>query len=325
MNLKEINLDGLTEEQVKFKIFKTVFENTSDDISFDWITDDVYRMLCEKNSLYMAILGNLFKVVSEDYSKIEDDYGIMKCYYPNVLDKMKKLSLELGLDNSLELSNLYTYLLWNGYLSKTKHNVYKIEDRKLIYGMYFVDIIDGIGVCLNHADMLKNFLNRCGYDAALMVNLSDKSAKKDSNISINRNINKSKVRTKILNLILNPIINMVGNHAFTLIKENGRFYVYDSTNLITLEMKKSCVAEVINGDGTFKLNPYFSWLLNSSSDKGLSVIDSLFEMEDLSFPYTREDFICTTEKNMVLFDDNISLLDDFYDDVRTNLISISNG
>ena len=78
----------------------------------------------------------------------------IKGYYSSLLDKTKKLALELGLTNSLEISNLFSYLLWNGYFSKTKQNRYQQLGRKNISGLFYADIMDGIGVCLNHAYVL---------------------------------------------------------------------------------------------------------------------------------------------------------------------------
>lgn len=326
MELDKINLDGLTEEQVKFKVFKTVFERSSNDVSLDWLSEDNddYKWLRDRNLLSVAIEGNFLKAISIDFFQFrEDDYDIMESYYLDLLNKMKKLSLELGLENSLELSNLYAYLLWNGYLSKTKQNVYKIEGRKVIFGMFFADIMDGIGVCLNHADMLKDFLNNCGFDAAVMANLVDKNIDKDYKMRIERKIKKSTLRTKTLNFVLTPVIKRFGNHAFTLVKDNGKMYIYDSTNLIILKVKEPRLAEVINGSGSCRLNPYFSCLLTGGTEKEMDVISKLFEMDDFSSPYSRKDFICMGEENIELFKNNISLLDDFYDDVSSDIIVIS--
>ncbi len=44
--------------------------------------------------------------------------------YNKILNSMVKLMLELKLSNSLECSNLFAYLLWNGYLSKNHELFY---------------------------------------------------------------------------------------------------------------------------------------------------------------------------------------------------------
>ena len=136
----------------------------------------------------------------------------------------------------VELSNLFTYLLWNGYLSKTKQHVYRIEDRKMIIGLAFADIMDGVGVCLNHADMLKDFLNTCGYNSSTMINLVDKNIKSNYKFDIERKSEKAKKKTEILNLAMCPIMKKIGNHAFTLIEDNNKLYIYDSTNLMLLNV-----------------------------------------------------------------------------------------
>ena len=100
---------------------------------------------------------------------------------------MQKLALELGVSNSLQLSNLYTYLLWNGYLSKNKTNIYS-EERKLLEGLFFVDVMDGIGVCLNYADMLKDFLKACDHEAAVLWNLCDARLTTDYIVPIEKKV-----------------------------------------------------------------------------------------------------------------------------------------
>ena len=88
--------------------------------------------------------------------------------YPNylsVLRNYKDLADELLLFNPIELSILFSYLLWEGYFSKDKHNIYKNENFLLLSHMYPYTIMDGWGVCLNHSIMLADYLNLCGIDA----------------------------------------------------------------------------------------------------------------------------------------------------------------
>ena len=326
---EEIRLGKLSKEELKFLLYKTIFENSDDVNQSEWFDEnsDNYKMLLNSENLYL--LSSLFK--ADFLKKLNNElleyrkkyYDSINYYYLDILEKLKKLSLELGLKNSLELSNMYTYLLWNGYFSKDKTNVYSIENRKVIMGLLFADIMDGIGVCLNHADMLKDFLNNCGYDSAVLVNFASKNTKIDYKMDIERRVRKSSVSTKIMNYVLMPIISMIGNHAFTLIKENDRMYIYDSTNLGLLEIKEPYMASVINGEGVHKLHPYTSLLVGNGTSSEINALSGLFFNTNLSSPYDRDEFIFTCEDNISLFNKNISLLDDFYDNIKTDIVIIS--
>ena len=326
---EEIRVGNLSKEQLKFLLFKTIFEN-SDDINkskwFDENSDNFKMLLSSENYYLMSSLykGDFLKSLNDELLEYRKKYyDNISFYYFDILEKMRKLSLELGLKNSLELSNMYTYLLWNGYFSKDKTNVYSIENRKVIMGLLFADIMDGIGVCLNHADMLKDFLNNCGYDSAVLVNFASKNTKIDYKMDIERKVKKPSFSTKIMNFVLMPIISRIGNHAFTLIKENDRMYIYDSTNLGLLEIKDPYMASVINGEGIHKLHPYTSFLVGNGTSSEINALSGLFLNTNLNSPYDKDEFIFTCEDNISLFNNNISLLDDFYDDIKSSVTFIS--
>lgn len=319
-------------ERKRFELFKSIFDerNKNSEENTDELTkiieEEIDKALDDSSNIKnipIIFLGGLLKIINKEFFEIrEDDYGITKEYYPYILNQMKQLARELNLTNSLELSNLFTYLLWNGYLSKTKQNVYRIEDRKMIIGLAFADIMDGVGVCLNHADMLKDFLNTCGYNSSTMINLVDKNIKSNYKFDIERKSEKAKKKTEILNLAMCPIMKKIGNHAFTLIEDNNKLYIYDSTNLMLLNVINPYEAEVINGTGINKLHPYLSYMLNNNQQTGDAII-KLFTSENLSSPYTRRDMIFTEKNNMELFKNRKPLIEDFYLEIKPSIVSIS--
>lgn len=329
MDFYKMDLDGLTLEQKRVVIFRRLIEevknkkiaNVEDIFSYEFYEElekssdkELFRVV-----KFIVILMALNEHI-KNYRK--EDNGITEYFYPNLLNKMKKLADEFGLKNTLELSNLYTYLLWNGYLSKNKKNVYCIENRKLILGLFWADIMDGVGVCLNHADMLKDFLNICGYDASMMINFCGENIDKAYKIDIERSITKGKISSKISSFFMSPLIKKIGNHAFTLVYDNGKPYIYDSTNLMALEFENPYFAHLLNGTGSAKLKPYISTVFSSNFGE-IETLLKLFELDDLSSPCSRKDFIITGENNIELFRKNIVLLDDFYDDARDSIVTIS--
>lgn len=158
--------------------------------------------------------------------------------------------------------------MWNGYFSKDQSFNYQIENRSLIHGMYSFDIMNGNGVCLNFSDMLKDILNECGYNSSIILNKINniEEMEKFCVLDIKRNVVKScNLITKVIPLLLKPIINKIGNHAFNLIEENGKLYIYDATNLLFLKLNSTTEASILAGKGEFKLTPYSSYLLNDSN------------------------------------------------------------
>lgn len=184
--------------------------------------------------------------------------------------------------------------MWNGYISKNQNFNYQIEKRALISGMYSFDIMNGNGVCLNFSDMLKDILIECGYNSSILLNkiTSKEEIKKFYVPEIERNIIKPyNIITKAMPLVFKPIINKIGNHAFNLIEDNGKLYIYDSTNLLFLQLDSTIVADILAGKGVFKLTPYLSYILNDSKER--STLDTLHTIDNFTSPYNRKDYIVT--------------------------------
>lgn len=105
--------------------------------------------------------------------------------YKQILETYKKLASELKITNSLDLSILYSYLLWNGYFSITHVHNYSLKNSLLLPGMPF-ELMSGNGVCLHYATKqhIYNILN-------------------NDNIEIINGIGKIKIKT-IPTLVLDP-------------------------------------------------------------------------------------------------------------------------
>lgn len=237
--------------------------------------------------------------------------------YKSLLEKISILAKELNINNSLELSILFSYLLWNGYLSKEKDYTFQAYNRKTILGLLFIDIIDGIGVCLNHAEMLKDILNYCGYKSSIIINHFDYYTKVEYKLDIKRN------GIKDSNNIIKEILNkQKANHAFNLIEENDNLYIYDSTNLLIYNIVSSDCANLTLGKGENKLFPYQSYGLCVSEEE-VRLLDKLHKDDSLPSQYTKEDFISTGEVNIEIIKNSTSLLEDFYTEVHPNITAIS--
>ena len=212
----------IEKERDKYDVFRKVFEMdemTENELLVKYLEMKEIRIFSDLSNLKfsnMVRLANYLKGINNSFIKNREKHSyIIEYYYTELLDEMCKLADELELTNSLEISNLYSYLLWNGYLSKNKQNISRTNKANLISGLYFSDIMNVVGDCINHSDMLKDFLNRYGYNASSMINLADK--KTTTNYKPNIEQQKARKGIDLYSFIMNPIIRKAGNHVFTLI------------------------------------------------------------------------------------------------------------
>lgn len=314
----------LTEERKKYFIFLHCLNAENIEACKNIIElFDKENILTYSNQI---ILGQVSKSMEDRRIKLKDYFNYSQQNYKNILKKFSTLVNELKLTNSLEISILFTYLMWNGYFSKDQEFNYQIEKRALIDGMYSYDIMNGNGVCLNFSDMLKDILIECGYNSSILLNKikNIKEMKKFYVPEIERNIVKSNnVITKVMPLVFKPIINKVGNHAFNLIEENGKLYIYDATNLLFLELNNTIVANILAGNGDFKLTPYFSYLFNGSKER--AALDTLHTIDDFKSPYSRKDYIITSENCVELFNKNNDLFKAYYWDIYNDITRVADS
>lgn len=231
--------------------------------------------------------------------------------YRNILRNYFYLSYELRLKTPLELSIFLTYLLWNGYFSLNNNHTYKLRDRKLINGLFSFDVINGGGVCLSYANLLKDFLLTANIDSSLLlVKANPKKIQLDSCINIKRNISVSKKELNHLNLISNLPINF-GNHAVTLILENEKLYIYDPTTLSLFNIKNLKKASIVNGIGEIDIKPIYSLILSPDSDP-----KSLFNLlnNDIHYNklYQKNDFVNIASSVVYKLEQNKQLIIDYY-------------
>lgn len=267
------------------------------------------------------LLSNTMKnnlVESKEY--VEKRTNANKYYQKNLVNT-DLLAKELHLSNSLEYSLLHTYLLWNGYYSKDKDLVFNGSDRKLITGLFSYDIMAGKGVYLNFSYMLTELLNQSGYQAATLINSVDKKTKLEYDRKIKRKKKKDNIYFRSFGKFMEPISNKIGNHAFNLIKGNEKLYIYDSTNICLLNIKNKEQAQIVEGKGTYKLNIDFSYCLNTD-DKSIELLDSLLLPEN-QYRHFNE-FSPILYQHIELFDQNKSLLNDYYATIEPSIDEITN-
>ena len=99
-------------------------------------------------------------------------------------------------------------------------------------------------------------------------------------------------------------------------------YIFDSTNILMQKIISKYKTEMINGTGIFKLYPYQSHALCSSSDER-KLLDKLLTTSEHVCPYTKRDLIITSEVCLEIIKNSTSLIEDFYTEIKPNIDSIS--
>lgn len=315
--IKEMDNFNFNDEQKEYYLF--VFFKTIKDINK---RDEVQKLLREKNiaSSKAYLMATIFGV-DNDYTKFITEINKLKLIddnYKNILSKTKLLSEELNLKNSLEIANLYTYLLWNGYFSKDFELKFQSFKRNMINAHYSFDIMSGIGVCLNFSDMLTDLINLYDYSAASVINKFDVKQKRYYVPDIERKIAKVNIGNKIKASIFKPLANMTGNHAFTLIVDKEKMYIYDPTNFMIFNIDSRFKCTNICGTRGCELKPIFSHFINNS-EKANFALGALNLNNSYESPYTRKDFIFTFENCVDTLNDKKSLLNSFHQEILNNI------
>jgi len=242
--------------------------------------------------------------------------------YRKILENYKVLAHELKIENALDLSHLFTYMLWNGYYSVTKRHSYKLQGRLLLPNLNSFDVIKGGGVCLGYAELLNDYLTTCNKKAAL---LTCKVPIRKNDITCNyrpeiirdeKSSTSSKTLTQLGHFIINGLTDRIGNHAVTLIEENDKLFIYDPTNIYVLNVMDGNFASLINGNGKFMILPLMSLIFHPNSDPN-QLFEKLFNGVNPAF--TRKEIIFSFENMMELIKNNINLLNDAYDNIHSEL------
>ncbi len=309
----------MTDEERKYKIFKIFYYNSEDEQLIKKLGESItkYKFI---NSVYYDTMkeGILANAIAGLVRENRDKYSKVMLEYKILLEKMSYLAKELNLQNSLELNILFSYLLWNGYLSKNKEYRFNSNDKKNIPGLFFADIMDGFGVCLNNSEMLKDFLNHNGYISSLCQNFFNNKSEVNNIINIERKNDEVESKKNLIERILKR----KPNHVFNIIEDSNQLYIYDSTNLLLHKIINPYESTLINGKGNFKLFPYQSYM-NCANSQEIELLDKLITTDNYSSPYTKEDLISTSEIILEIIQSSRTLLEEFYTDVRPNILCIS--
>lgn len=321
--------DQINHEEKKLSTYEKIIDLANKELSNNKTYDDFKNnnellKIIHKNSDFIGLTRALILFLSlerENDFKMLYKESLLKLQ--NILNNYKKLAEELGITNSLELSQLFTYMLWNGFYSISNSHTYELKKRLLLPGMHSFDVIKGHGVCLAYSELLYNYLTACDKKSAIIQCKTPKSKdiKAEYRPKIHRNINVGLQPKALLTSskpLLSLLINKYGNHAVNLIQEDDKMYVYDSTNLVALNINDDNNAPIINGSGTFKLKPLKTLSLSPNSDPH-HLFPKIVNDEQIAPAYTSEDIKTSFEKILDTINNNLSLLNDSYANIHQDL------
>lgn len=328
----EYNFEGLEKDQkfiVASKILRENLKITEECFHSKDAKDELYREYLDlEKKLCVATKGAfnmkngmvIFSIMLNEYTASRE-YSDLINAYNLILENYHNLANELNINTTYDLSVMCSYLLWNGYFSKTKSHIYDAKNRKITLGFPF-DVINGGGVCYEYSILLKDFLDKCSKESGVLFckfPFNDSKMKRNYKPNIERNFIDNK-NNKLLEYILNIISNSTGNHAVTLIDENGQNYIYDLTNLAFFNIIDAKSAAIVDGNGNLNLKPTTSTMICGS--KG-NLIENLYGQE--KFVIEEKQVKEWFEKNIDLLNGNIPLLNDAYDNVHSYMETISAG
>ena len=274
----------------------------------------------------------IVKMLIDSKKEYEYNYYVFVHYYPEILSSYDKvienfsvLSQQFGLSDALETSILFSYLLWNGYFSYGRDLHYCGINNLNRFDFFGLEVMAGQGCCTHFSYLLKDFLDVCGYDSAVLLNYMkriDYSSIYLPDIDRKRIIcgEKENIRDKFFRKISTK---MSGNHAFNLINDSGNLSIYDATNLLYIPIS-DCVGYKVNGQfaqGT--LHPDFSYIFNLE-EGAIKTLD-LFHNKERGSYFDLKEYEMKSEKLLKMFRNNQDLLLDSYQASSNDITVVSDG
>ena len=261
--------------------------------------------------------------VESEYGMIHiDDISYFQEEYNSILLKLKKLIQELKLNNVLDVSSLFVVLLLKGYLSANKTFRIDSKDRFFADNFHALDIIRGNGVCLDCSEMHTDLLNKCGYKAAMFACTSNKLIKTRLFTNWYSDIVNYEGKYNILKKGLARIFLNTGGHVVTLIKEDEKFYLYDSINQDIMKINdiKTSIALSIN---LFYANEVEDSYFFAKTIENKKILDCLKTQTKFLCPYSYEQFVKKHNAICKYIQDNLNIIEDYYTDTVSNINNIN--
>ena len=295
---------------------------------------DVFQMYlnfeCPTNILKPFILDKRL----DNEIMLKDLYKESLIAYKNILKLYKDLAIYFRINDSLQLSQFLSLLLWCGFFSPTGVHTYKLDNRFYLDGMYSFDVFNGGGVCVAYSQLLEDFLREYNFKAA-SIGCREKRNDQTTSFSyqppIIRNFDISESESLFDNFIQNFIsilCNNKCNHAVTLINDEKGMYLYDATNLCALNLISTKTANGVTYNGSMEFYPDDSLFYLSNIDS-YELLENLAassnkEIKSKRRIITQDEFISLFEDMITKFMSNLRIVQDAYHENYANISTIYN-
>lgn len=185
------------------------------------------RYLTDIRSSYIMCKNTKIIMKSKEYKQCIELYN-------KYVVELTKLFESLKLNNSLEISIAYDYILSLGLLSKDNNFEYKVfeEDIDYVTELYGTRIATGNGVCRHTSTLLTDLLNQLGKTAA---NISVKLYNEDRTLELISDVTEEKI---------------IYDHMVTGMLIDNKKLIYDATNHCIGTFSKTQISNL-------KINPKF--------------------------------------------------------------------
>ena len=290
-------LDSSTKNSIDFSLYSFLMDNNVSNKELSSILSNIKSLGCKHPKQIMKVV-NIRKGINKELVKLNDPDILLKCIekYDVILKKIKILVNELPINDSLNLSFLFTFMLRKGYFSITKTNKYDLNNLRLIDNYYSFDVFGGRGRCINFTDFLVDILNYCGYNSAPIVNYLP-----------------SNMKSNMEYLILKNIPLRGSNHVAALIVDNNKPYIFDPTNCTVFRIKNDKKAtNQINNENIY-LDKLHS-LAFLDTERRRETFKRFCSLSKFSSPYDKHYIKLSYYYQLEDIAHNGQLLEDFYSD-----------
>lgn len=247
--------------------------------------------------------------------------------YFKIIDKTCNLINELEIKSIEDISVIYEYLVWNGYLSHDKEFYYSIGGRHNITGMLGADILCGKGVCLNVSSMLVDIFKKLNYESYLVgVKLLDTKYTCSYVPDIERKILNDDVYTtgnssKTMHQRDKELLPQIrANHSIAVVKDKFFYKYIDAHNLLFGENSNILEVKYIGtSPSCVQVIPYVT-LLNECMlySEFLNLFENLFSSVSVGF-LRLDDIVIKTKNVLEMCERNKNLFEDFHEEINSDI------
>lgn len=128
-----------------------------------------------------ALIGIYLALYASRGIKNTGDVMQIRELYQEFINNYNKLNMTFGLNNPIQIHTMFSYLLYEGYLSKDKKFDFSAKQARDIEDLYGANVIIGNAVCRHISSMLTDILNNYGIESS-MLGVYSKEYKIDINV-----------------------------------------------------------------------------------------------------------------------------------------------